>query len=164
MSMAMGRRTSVSSGRPAMLQRQPVQKLHDEERMTVLLPDLMDRTDIGMVQGGSSTGLAAKTFQCLWLLCHIVGQEFESNKATKVGVLGLINDPHTAAAQLLYDPVLRDGLADECGRANHWREWYDAIFGGSTAMPNGASRTLPWLASGSRLSGAAFFRRETKSL
>ncbi len=35
-----------------MLQRHPIQKLHDEERVPVLLPDLMDCADIGMVQGG----------------------------------------------------------------------------------------------------------------
>jgi hypothetical protein len=34
----------------AMLQRHAVQKLHDEERVAVLLPDFMDRANIGMVQ------------------------------------------------------------------------------------------------------------------
>ncbi len=33
-------------------------------------------------------------------------------------VLGLVDDAHAAAAQLLDDAVVRDGLAD------HWRESY----------------------------------------
>ena len=88
-----------------------------------MLADFVDRADVRMVQGGRSACLPPKTFQRLWVLGYVLGQEFESNKATEVGVLGLINDPHTAAAQLLKDAVVGDDLTDELGRANHWREW-----------------------------------------
>jgi hypothetical protein len=34
----------------AMFQRHTIQKFHDDERLTFMLADLIDRTDIGMVQ------------------------------------------------------------------------------------------------------------------
>jgi hypothetical protein len=37
----------------------------------------------------------------LRVLRHITGQEFEGDKATEVAVLGLIDNPHAATAQLL---------------------------------------------------------------
>src|ERR1700690_2747929 len=79
----------------------------------------MDRTDIWMVQGGSSAGFAAETFQCLWVLRYIVRQELQRDKPAKRDILGLIDYTHPAAAELLDDTVVRDGLAD------HWRESYD---------------------------------------
>ena len=53
-----------------------------------------------------------------------------SDEAPKLGVFGFVYDTH-AAAKLLNNAVVRDGLADELGRGSHWREWYDAIVGGS---------------------------------
>jgi len=84
--------------------------------MIVLLPDLMDRADIWMVQGGSSAGFAAETFQCLWVLRQFVWQEFQGDEAAKVGVLGLVHHAHTAATELLDDAVVRDGLPNHGGR------------------------------------------------
>ena len=43
---------------------------------------------------------------------NIFGQEFERDEATKLGVLGLVDDAHAPAAELLDDAVMRDGLAD----------------------------------------------------
>jgi hypothetical protein len=48
------------SGDP-MLQRRAVQKLHDQERMAVVLPDLIDRADVGMVEGRSSLSFSLET-------------------------------------------------------------------------------------------------------
>jgi hypothetical protein len=59
-----------------------------------------------MVQGGSSPGLAAETFQHLWILGHIVGEELERDEASKLSVFGLIDDAHAAAAKLLHNPVM----------------------------------------------------------
>jgi hypothetical protein len=54
----------------------------------------------------------------LRVLGYIVGQELESNKPAELHILSLVDNTHTAAAQLLDDAVMRDGLAD------HWRESY----------------------------------------
>jgi len=43
---------------------------------------------------------------------EFVGQELERSVPTEFKVLGLIDDTHAPAAELLDDPVVRDGLAD----------------------------------------------------
>ena len=58
-----------------MFQRQPVQKFHDDEGLTILLPDLMDGADVGVVECRCGTGFPSETFQCLRVLCNILGQE-----------------------------------------------------------------------------------------
>ena len=40
------------------------------------------------------------------------GEEFESNGAAEVGVLGSVDNTHTATAELVDDAVMRDSLAD----------------------------------------------------
>ena len=63
-----------------MLQRHAVQKLHDDERLAVLLADFIDRADIGMVQGGSSLSLSLETSQGLGVSGDLVRQELQGNK------------------------------------------------------------------------------------
>jgi hypothetical protein len=45
---------------------------------------------------------------------NIVRKKFEAKQPV---VLGLVDHPHTATAQLLYDAVVRDGLAGTCCKA-----------------------------------------------
>jgi len=44
-----------------MPQRHPVEKLHCDERHVVLLANVIDRADVGMIQRRRSLGLALKT-------------------------------------------------------------------------------------------------------
>ncbi len=44
------------------------------------------------------------------------GKKFKGDEAAKLGVLGLIDHAHPSAAELLNDPVVRDGLADHLGQ------------------------------------------------
>ena len=74
--------------------------------------DFVDGADVGMVEGRSRTRLPAKAFQGLRVFGNIVRQELQSDEASEFGVLGLIDHTHPAAAQLLDDAVVRDGLAD----------------------------------------------------
>ena len=46
-----------------MLQRRPVEKLHDEKRAAVLLADIVDRADVGVVQRRCRSRLAAESCQ-----------------------------------------------------------------------------------------------------
>src|ERR1700746_2263728 len=84
--------------------------------MPLLLPDLVDRADARVVQRRGSFGFALEAAQSLRVLGHIVGQEFKSDKAAEVGVLGLVDHTHAAAAQLFDNTVVRDD------RVEHWRE------------------------------------------
>ena len=58
----------------------------------------------------------SKAAECLRVFGYIVRQELESDKAAELHVLGLVDHTHPAAAELLDDAVVRDGLAD------HWAE------------------------------------------
>ena len=82
------------------------------KRLPFVLADFVDGADVGMVQGGGRTGLAPEALQSLRVLRDLVGKELEGDKATERGVLGLVNHAHPAAAELLDDAVVRDGLAD----------------------------------------------------
>jgi len=101
--------------RYAMLQRQPIEKLHSDEGLSLLVINLADRANVRMIQCGGSFGFALKTGECLLVLGYVVGQELEGDKAAEFNILSFVNHSHTAAAQLLNDAVMRDGLADhEC--------------------------------------------------
>jgi len=106
----------------AVLQRQPVQKLHDDEGLPLVLPDLVDGTDVWMVQGGRSACLPAKAFQSLRVLGNVVRQELERYETTKLGVFRFVDNSHPTPAQLLDDAVVRDGLPYKLGRRSHWRK------------------------------------------
>ena len=76
------------------------------------LPDLVDRADIGMVESGGGVRLALETGQSLGVLGDVIGKKLQGDKAVQGYVLGLVDHTHPAAAQLLDDAVVRDGLAD----------------------------------------------------
>src|SRR5580704_633056 len=101
-----------------MLQRHPVQKLHGDERVAVLVVNLVDGADVGVIQCRGSLGFALKAAECLLVFGYIVGQELEGDKTTELHILSLIDHTHTAAAQLLDDAIVGYGLP------NHWRESY----------------------------------------
>jgi hypothetical protein len=100
----------------AMLQGHSVQKLHGDERVAVLVVNLLDRADIRMIQCRSSFGFALKAAEDLRVFGYLVGQELEGNKPAKLQVLGLVHHAHPTAAELLDDAVVRDGLADQLER------------------------------------------------
>ncbi len=98
------------------LQRQAVQKLHGDERLAVVLANFVDGADIGMVQGRCGLGFALEAGEGLGVLGNIIGQELQGDEAMQLHVLGLVDDTHPAAAELLDDAVVRDGLPDHVWR------------------------------------------------
>jgi hypothetical protein len=100
----------------AVLQSSAVQKLHGDERTTIVLADFIYRADVRMVQGRRSACLPAKTFQSLWVLGEVFRKKLQGNEAPKLSVLGLVHHTHPATADLLDDAVVRDG------QPNHWAE------------------------------------------
>ena|ERR1700757_2013292 len=102
-----------------MFKSHPFQKFHHDERMTILLSDLMDRADVRMVQRGCSPRLTAESFERLLVLGEVFGQELQSDEAAKFGVFSFVNDTHPPTSQLLDDAVVGDGLADKLRRSSH---------------------------------------------
>ena len=90
-----------------------------DERMPIVLTDFMNRADVRVVQCRGSLGFALEAAQSLRVLRYIIGQEFESDEATEVGILGFVDHTHPAAAELLDDAVVRDGLPHGLGRSGH---------------------------------------------
>jgi hypothetical protein len=121
----------------AMLQRHPVQKLHGDEYCAVLLVNFVDRADIWVIQGGGGLGFALKAAKGLGVFGYVVRQELEGYKATEFDIFSFVDHAHSAAAQLLDNAEVRDGLAD------HWRESYGCGTGKSMkAMRLARSREI----------------------
>jgi hypothetical protein len=97
--------------RDAVLQGRAFQKLHGDERPPVLLANVVNCTYVGVIECGCSLGLAFKTCDCLSVTSNLVRQNFERHEAMETCVLCFKHNPHTAAAQLFDDAVVRDGLA-----------------------------------------------------
>ena len=89
-----------------MLQRHAIEKFHSDEGLAVLLANVMNRADVGMVQGGSGLCLALEAAERLRIASHLIGQKFESNKPAQPGILGLVNHAHAASTQLLDNSVM----------------------------------------------------------
>ena len=96
-----------------MFQGHSVEKLHDDEGLTVLLPDFMDGADVGMVEGRSRLRLPLKPRQRLGIFGHVIRQELQRNKSVQRYILCLVDHTHPPATQPLDDAVVRNGLADE---------------------------------------------------
>src|SRR5450755_4444334 len=109
--------------RDAVFQSYSVEEFHGDERLAVFLPYIVNGADIRVIQRGSRLGLALKTSQGLRVAGDLVRQEFHSDKTVQARVFRLVHDAHATAAQLLADPVMRDGLADHLSRMlrNLWR-------------------------------------------
>jgi hypothetical protein len=111
------------TSRDGILQGAALEEFHGNEGPSVVFSDFIDRADVGMVESGSSTRLAAKSFERLWVMSNFVRQEFQRNETPKLGVLGFVDDTHSTTAKLFDDAVVRDSLA------NHWAEVLGPVIG-----------------------------------
>ena len=64
----------------------------------VILTDLVNGADIGVIQGRSGAGFPLKTVERQRVFFGFGRQELERNVAAQVDVLGLVHDPHSSAA------------------------------------------------------------------
>ena len=88
------------------------EQLHGDERLPVVLVDVVDRTDVGVLERGGGAGLALEPLEGLRIADQILGQELQRDAAAELQVLGLVDDAHAAAAELREDAVVRNGLSD----------------------------------------------------
>ncbi len=96
----------------AMLQRLAVEQLHHEEPLAVVLADVEERADVGVVQRRGDACLALEAFDRLRIARQLRREEFDGNLPAEPRVLGAIDHSHAAAAEFFDDAVVRDGLAD----------------------------------------------------
>ena len=95
----------------AMLESRAIQKFHGDESLAILLANVVDGADVGMIESRRRLGFALKAGRACASRA-IIGEKFEGDETMEAGVLGLVDDAHAAAAELLDDAVVRDGLAD----------------------------------------------------
>ena len=74
--------------------------------------DVINRADVGMVEGGGGPRFAAETFQSLRIAGNVIGEELEGNETAELGVFGLVDHTHAAATQLFNNAIVRNCLAD----------------------------------------------------
>ena len=74
----------LSSHRPAhdsVLQSHAIEKLHHDERLALMLPDLENRADIWVIQSRGSARFPAEAFKGLRISRDIIGQKFQRDEA-----------------------------------------------------------------------------------
>ena len=99
-----------------MFQGYTIEKLHRDEGKAILFADVVNRANIGVVQGRSSLRLALKAGQGLRVAGNLIGQELQRHKTVKPNVFSLVDHTHPATAEFLNDAVVRDGLANHQGQ------------------------------------------------
>jgi hypothetical protein len=79
--------------------------------------DLVDGADIWMIQGRCRPCFATEAFQCVRILRHFIGKEFQGDEATELRVLRLVHNTHPATAELLDDELslvtIQSGLTSQ---------------------------------------------------
>ena len=108
-----------------MLQGYAIEVFHGNGGHAILLTDVVNGADIWMIECRGSLRLALKSAERLRVARELVGREFQCDETMQPRISGLINHAHPAAAQLLHDAVVRNGLAD------HRRESYASKTGKS---------------------------------
>src|SRR5882724_11593250 len=102
-----------------MFQCYALEKLHGDEASAALLADFVNGADVGVIQRGGGSRLTPKTLQGLRVLCQGLRQELQGHEPAQLHVLRFINHAHAAAAELLDDVVMRNGLSDQRRRVRH---------------------------------------------
>jgi hypothetical protein len=74
--------------------------------------------DIGMIERAQRPRFARKASAAFGIAADGVGQDFQRNVATELGVARAIHLAHAAGAERAEDLVVRDGAS---GRQGHWR-------------------------------------------
>src|SRR5580693_3301337 len=97
----------------SVFERRTVQVFHGDESAALLVADIVDGANIGMIQGGSRLRFALKTGQGLEILGHIIGQEFQRYKSVKASVLSSKHHTHATATDFFEDAIVRNCLTDE---------------------------------------------------
>ena len=89
--------------------------------MAPVFSNVMNGADVGMIQRGGCTGLAAEALERLRVRNDIFGKELDRDKAAKLRVLGFVDHAHATAAQLFKNAVMRDCLPNDGKILGHKR-------------------------------------------
>ena len=94
-----------------MLQRRPFQKFHRDEGLGVVLANLVNRADVGMIERRRSAGFAAEALKRLCVLGKFVRKEFQRDEASELECLRPCRPR----------PSRRRPVSRQCGNAKWFR-------------------------------------------
>src|SRR5579864_6526379 len=97
----------------AVRQRLSLEILHGNKWLALVLPKVVNGTNIRMIEGGSGPRFAFKALESLRILCQAFRKKFERYTAAQAGVLGFVHDSHPSAAQFAKDAVMRDVFGND---------------------------------------------------
>jgi len=93
----------------AMLERLAFHKLHGDKKTPCVFGGFVNRANVGMVERGSGTSLAAEAFEGSRVLRQIIGQKLERDVAAEAEVFGFVDHTHAAPAEFLQETVVGNG-------------------------------------------------------
>ena len=88
------------------------QIFHRNESLTVLIPNVINGANVGMVESGCSPRFSLKAGQSLRIAAEFRRQELKSDVALQAHIHRLVDNTHPAAAEFFDDLVVRDVLAN----------------------------------------------------
>src|SRR5579859_2099557 len=94
------------------LERLPFQQFHGDEWLPVVLVNVVNSADVGVIEGTRGLRFPLESLQSVMVLRELFRQELERDKAAELGVLGLIHHAHPAAPELLHDAVMRNRFSN----------------------------------------------------
>ncbi len=100
------------AGDQAVMKRFAVEQLHGDEGFALVLVDVIDGADVGVLERGGRPGLALQPLEGLRIRRGLLRKKLQGHAAAELQVLGFVNDSHPAASELREDPVMREGLTD----------------------------------------------------
>src|SRR5260370_22780093 len=93
-----------------------LQEFHHDYWLALILRDLVNRADVGMVQCRGGASFALESFESKRISDHVRVEKFQCDMPAELEVFGLIHHAHTPAAELTRDAAVRNGLADHSRR------------------------------------------------
>ena len=97
-------------------------QLHDQERPTLVLTDVVDGADVRVVQSRGGARFPLKALQDLRAVDHLVGQELDRHWPTQASILATVDDAHAATAELCGHLIVGNNLVDHSKNALGRRE------------------------------------------
>ena len=76
-----------------------LQQFHHDKGLGSVFFHSVNGADVGMVQGGCSSGLALKSLNGQRICRQFLGKKLQGYQAVELQILRLVNQPHSAAAQ-----------------------------------------------------------------
>ena len=76
-----------------------VQVFHGDERLAILFTNVVNRADVGMVEGRGGLRFTSETLQCLAVSGHVFREKLQGDKTVEASVLGFVHNTHPATAE-----------------------------------------------------------------